>query len=118
RGLAGLSYVAADVVQNALLGLCHGQSSIQRIQQSGCLVHAAYEVTHLFQRPVAWLDHQIDSVSKDIEVGVGDQHGYADRLTVDQVESGHLAVHPDQEVACGHLAFLCVSSVSCPMGSW
>ena len=57
RGLAGLSHVAADVVQDALLGFCHGQSSIQRIQQAGCLVHAAYEVAHLFQGPVAWLDH-------------------------------------------------------------
>src|SRR4029453_1344522 len=75
--------------------------------QARGLMHAAYEVTHLLQRLIARLDHQIDAFAKDIEVRIGDQRRHLDQLIVDQIEPGHLAVDPDQEVARGHIYCSC-----------
>jgi hypothetical protein len=103
RGLARFCYECAHVVEDALFGLGQGQSGIQQAEQTGGFVHAAYEVAHLLQRPTARLDHQVDSVTEHIEISVGDQCGHLDEFVVDQVESSHFAVDPDQQVVRGHL---------------
>src|SRR3954454_241663 len=61
-------------------------------------MHAANEVSHLVQRLLAWLDHQVDTLAEDVELGVGDQRGHLDEFVALQVEAGHLAVHPDEQL--------------------
>ena len=40
-------------------------------------------------------DHDVDAVAEDVELVVGDEDGKLDQCVVDEVETGHLAVDPD-----------------------
>ena len=62
-------------------------------------MHLADVVAHLGDRLVRRLDDDVDAVAEHVEVEVGDQGRDLDQRVVLQVETGHLAVDPDQALA-------------------
>ena len=59
-------------------------------------MHVAHEVVHLLDRARGRLDDQVDALTEDVEVEVGDQGRHLDQRVRAQVEAGHLAVDPHQ----------------------
>jgi hypothetical protein len=104
RGLARLLHVPAHVLEHTLLGLGERDTRFQHVQQPRRGVHVADHVGHLVQRLGRRLDDLIDAVVEQVELAVGHQAGDLDQRVVRQVETGHLAVDPDEPV--GHLTSL------------
>src|SRR5699024_5666655 len=69
-------------------------------------VHRRDEVAHVVARTVGGADDDVDAVVQLIEVEVGDDHGDFDEFVDVQVQTGHLAVDPDDSL-CNHGAILC-----------
>jgi hypothetical protein len=64
-------------------------------------VHVADEVAHGGEHLIARLDHDVDPVAEDVEVPVGDQRGHLDQPVAEEIQTGHLAVDPDEFAAHG-----------------
>src|SRR5215213_1371072 len=90
----------ANIIQHALLGLSHGEAAVESSEQSRCRMHGADEVAHLVDRLGTGLDHDVDTVTENLQLSVGDQ-----------IQSGHLAVNPDQEFAHGHTLWFLTSTM-------
>src|SRR5699024_511534 len=56
---------------------------------------------HAGQRLGRGLDDDVDAVPEDVQIGVGHEHGDLDESVALLVESGHLAVDPDDAVVDG-----------------
>ena len=64
-------------------------------------MHLAHEVVHLRECVVVLVDHDVDAVVEDVELGVGDDaRDLDDRVALD-VEAGHLEIEPHQLVVVG-----------------
>ena len=59
-------------------------------------VHLADEVVHAIERFLGCVNNQIDALTQDIELRVGDQDGNFDQNIFLQIQPGHLAINPDQ----------------------
>ena len=62
-------------------------------------MHRAHHVGHGVESLLRRLDHQVDAVADDVQLGVGDEQRDLDKGVGAQVEAGHLAVDPHQVVA-------------------
>src|SRR5207253_2735377 len=68
--------------------------------EAGAGVHFGHDLGHRVQDRVGGVDHHVDALAEDVQVGVGDQRGDLDQGVFAEVEAGHLAVDPHQIV--GH----------------
>ena len=59
-------------------------------------MHGPDEVAHPLEHPGGRFDHEVDALAEHVELAVGDQRGYLDQGVVGEVQTGHLAVDPDQ----------------------
>src|SRR5699024_5802945 len=64
-------------------------------------VHVHHERVHAGQGLGRGLDDDVDAVPEDVQIGVGHEHGDLDESVALLVESGHLAVDPDDAVVDG-----------------
>src|SRR5215203_252016 len=101
----------ANIIQHALLGLSHREAAVEGSEQSRCRMHGADEVAHLVDRLGTGLDHDVDTVTENLQLSVGDEHGNLDEGVGGQIQSGHLAVNPDQEFAHGHTLWFLTSTM-------
>ena len=98
RGL-GLLDVGADVVEHQFLGRGHVDGRrAHLLDQAGAGVHLGDDMDHRRQRGVVGVDHHVDAVAQDVEVGVGDQHRDLDEPVGLEVQARHLTVDPHQFV--------------------
>ena len=92
---AGVALLA-EVGEHLLLGLGEGDAGLELVEQPGLLVHVPHEVAHLLQRLGRRLDDEVDAVAEHVEVEVGHERGHLDECVGPEVETGHLAVDPDE----------------------
>ena len=59
-------------------------------------MHPGDDVDHPVQCGVIGMDHHIDAIAQDIEVGIGDQGRNFDQPIGAEVQARHLAVDPHQ----------------------
>ena len=78
------------------LGVDQAHPGGEIVEQPRSHVHLAHEVTHLRQRVVRGLDDDVDAVTENRELCVGDECGDLDKGIVFDVEARHLAVDPDE----------------------
>ena len=98
-GGLGLLDVGADVVEHQLLGRGHVDGRrAHLLDQPRAGVHLGDDRDHRGQHGVVGVDHHVDAVAQDVEVGVGDQHRDLDEPVGLEVKAGHLTVDPHQFV--------------------
>ena len=59
-------------------------------------MHLAHEIIHAIQLFLAALNHEVDTLAQNIELGICNQDGNLDERIVIDIEPGHLTVDPDQ----------------------
>jgi acyl-CoA thioesterase FadM len=101
RRLARLRAVLLHIGEALRLRLGEGHAAVELLEQPGDGVHVHHEGIHALQRLGRGLDHDVDAVPEDVQIGVGHEHGDLDQRIALLVESGHLAVDPDDAVVDG-----------------
>ena len=59
-------------------------------------MHVAHERRHRVEDVVMGVDHDVEALVDDLEIGIGDQDGDLDEGVATQIEASHLAVDPHQ----------------------
>ena len=109
QGLDAVRGEPLDVFDDLGLRLVEAQPVLPFVDQSGTGVHGAHEVVHMVDGLLAGLDHIVDAFVEHVQVEVGRHHGHFDELVAtEDVQSGHLAIDPDQARACGRVCFAIV----------
>src|SRR5215211_1750875 len=76
-------------------------------------MHGTDNLLHLIDGRCAWFDHEVNAVTQDLQLCVGDEHSNFDKLVPCDVQAGHLAIDPDQQFAhCHAVKILCLSMIS------
>src|SRR5439155_9662726 len=76
---AGFGHVGTDVVEDLLFGLGHGDGgAADLVGEPRVGMHLGDDLRHGVQHRVGGVDHHVDAVAEDVQVGVGDQRGDLD----------------------------------------
>ena len=59
-------------------------------------MHFFDNINHRFEFRGIGFDHEVDTLAQDIELGVGDEHRDFNEGIVGDIQTRHLAVHPDE----------------------